>query len=59
MIKCLRIKETILIMVFVCCVFSFLGCTTTIHEDRPLQNNEGSVTQLKVDPQKIKLVHDF
>ncbi len=46
-------------MVFVCCVFSFLGCTTTIHEDRPLQNNEGSVTQLKVDPQKIKLVHDF
>lgn len=59
MIKSLKIKAIILIMVSIYSAFSFLGCATTIHEDKPSSSSEGSITQIKVDPQKIKLIHDF
>ncbi|MBU9889913.1 MAG: hypothetical protein KTQ49_08625 [Candidatus Omnitrophica bacterium] len=35
------------------------GCAATIHEEKSSDSDPGSLTQLKVEPQKVKLVHSF
>lgn len=55
----MKVIKKSLILVLIGMNIFFVGCTTTLREKKATDSDPGNLTQLKLDPQKVKVVHNF